>query len=71
MKDLEEVIRERAYHLWIVDGRQDGNADGHWLAAQREVLESSLAHVAANGSKKIASKAKKTVAPRRKKNQAA
>jgi DUF2934 family protein len=42
MQDLEQAIRERAYHLWILEGCQEGNADGHWLAAQREVLASSL-----------------------------
>ena len=42
MQDLEQAIRERAYHLWIEKGCQDGNAETHWLAAQREVLASSL-----------------------------
>ena len=42
MHDLEQAIRERAYHLWVANGRQDGNAEAHWLAAQREVLASSL-----------------------------
>jgi hypothetical protein len=36
--DLEQSIRERAYHLWREGGCQDGHADTHWLAAQREVL---------------------------------
>ncbi len=42
MQDLEQAIRERAYHLWVADGYRDGNADAHWLAAQREILTSSL-----------------------------
>jgi len=42
MQDLEQTIRERAYHFWIADGRRDGNADAHWLDAQREVLATSL-----------------------------
>ena len=42
MQDLEQAIRERAYHLWIEEGCQDGKAEAHWLAAQREVLASSL-----------------------------
>jgi len=42
MQDLEQAIRERAYQLWMEEGRQDGNADAHWLAAQREILASSL-----------------------------
>jgi hypothetical protein len=42
MQDLEHAIRERAYHLWIADGRPEGNADGYWLSAQREILATSL-----------------------------
>jgi DUF2934 family protein len=42
MQDLEQTIRERAYHLWIADGCREGNAEGHWLSAQREVLAKSL-----------------------------
>jgi len=39
---LEEAIRERAYHLWIADGRPDGKADIYWLNAQRELLAISV-----------------------------
>jgi hypothetical protein len=42
MQDLEQAIRERAYHLWMEEGCQDGHAEAHWLAAQRDVLASSL-----------------------------
>ena len=42
MPNLEEAIRERAYHLWIADGQPDGNADAYWLSAQREILTTSL-----------------------------
>ena len=42
MRDLEQAIRERAYHLWVADGCPNGNAEVHWLSAQREVLASSL-----------------------------
>jgi hypothetical protein len=38
MQNLEEAIRERAYHLWMADGRPDGNSDAYWLNAQREIL---------------------------------
>jgi hypothetical protein len=62
MQDMEQAIRERAYHLWIADGRPDGSADHHWLAAQREVLAASLGDlVGKKASKgKTASKAKRT-----------
>ena len=46
MQDLEQSIRERAYHLWIADGCRDGWADTHWLAAQRKVLARSLGGIA-------------------------
>jgi hypothetical protein len=46
MQNLEQSIRERAYHLWIADGCRDGWADTHWLAAQREVLAISLGGIA-------------------------
>ena len=42
MSDLEQAIRERAYHLWIADGRPEGNADVYWLTAQRDILARSL-----------------------------
>jgi hypothetical protein len=42
MQDIEKNIRERAYHLWLESGCQDGSADAHWLEAQREILSASL-----------------------------
>jgi hypothetical protein len=45
MQDIEQTIRERAYHLWLESGRQDGSADAHWLAAQRDVLDASLGEI--------------------------
>jgi hypothetical protein len=42
MQNLDEAIRERAYHLWIADGRPDGRADAFWLDAQREILTTSF-----------------------------
>jgi len=42
MQDLEHAIRERAYHLWVADGRPEGNPDVYWLSAQREILATSL-----------------------------
>jgi len=45
MQDLEQAIREQAYHLWVAGGRRDGEADAHWLVAQREVLSASLGQI--------------------------
>jgi hypothetical protein len=42
MPNLEETIRERAYHLWIADGQPQGQPDVYWLNAQREILTTSL-----------------------------
>ena len=42
MPNLEEAIRERAYHLWIADGQPEGQADIYWLNAQREILTTSV-----------------------------
>jgi hypothetical protein len=40
---LEHRIRQRAYEIWRAQGQTDGNADEHWLAAEREVLSSVIA----------------------------
>ena len=68
MQDLEQAIRERAYHLWIESGREDGNADGHWLVAQHEVGPfvgfDEMAHVTVGEPGKSA-KPKKARAPRK------
>ena len=58
MQDLNQAIRERAYHLWIESGCEDGNADAHWLAAQREILSTSLAEISRVGDTKPAKSAK-------------
>jgi Protein of unknown function (DUF2934) len=35
---LHHRIRERAYQLWNAAGRVHGQAERHWLAAERDVL---------------------------------
>jgi hypothetical protein len=42
MQNLEQAIREHAYHLWVADGCRDGAADTYWLSAQRELLNAAL-----------------------------
>jgi Protein of unknown function (DUF2934) len=34
----EEVIRQRAYQLYVEGGRREGHAREDWLQAEREVL---------------------------------
>jgi len=36
--NLEHRIRELAYEIWTAHGCINGQADQHWLAAEREVL---------------------------------
>src|SRR5262249_48706392 len=40
-QSLENRIRERAYEIWTAHGCIDGQADQHWLAAEREILASA------------------------------
>jgi hypothetical protein len=68
MQDIEQTIRDRAYHLWLESGCQDGNSDGHWLAAQREILSASLAEL--GHVPKSTKAAKPKAAPRKKKRAA-
>lgn len=36
MDDLRTTtIRERAYALWVAEGRPDGRADAHWKHAEQ------------------------------------
>jgi Protein of unknown function (DUF2934) len=42
MQNLEQAIRERAYHLWMAAGCHEGSADAYWLSAQREILTASV-----------------------------
>jgi hypothetical protein len=36
--NLQNQIRERAYEIWNAAGRLHGQAEQHWLAAEREIL---------------------------------
>jgi hypothetical protein len=42
MPSLEQAIRERAYHLWVADGRPVGQSDIYWLTAQRDILAAAV-----------------------------
>ncbi|MGE5547479.1 MAG: DUF2934 domain-containing protein [Solirubrobacterales bacterium] len=33
----EELIRERAYHIWLREGCPDGRAEDHWQMARTEL----------------------------------
>jgi Protein of unknown function (DUF2934) len=64
-QSLENQIRERAYHLWEAGGYQDGAADQHWLAAEREVLASFAASTSLRESPAPSKTGRKTTKPRR------
>ena len=34
----EDLIRERAYGIWIAEGRPDGREHAHWERARHELL---------------------------------
>ena len=61
---LGQRIRQRAYEIWEALGRPDGDSDQHWLDAERELLEASMAPLARPVAKK-ASAPRKT--PRQRK----
>jgi hypothetical protein len=39
--NLTDRIRERAYQIWCANGCRDGEADQHWLTAEREILQTT------------------------------
>ena len=45
-QSLENRIRERAYEIWVAHGYVHGQADQHWLAAEREILAASTVALA-------------------------
>jgi len=46
LRSPENRIRERAHEIWTAHGCIDGQADEHWLAAEREILTESTATLA-------------------------
>jgi Protein of unknown function (DUF2934) len=73
MENLEEAIRERAYQLWVADGRPEGNPDNYWLNAQREMLAHSADRAVTEESPVVAAKPDKAkiARPRKSKRNAA
>ena len=46
-QSLHHYIRQRAYEKWNASERVDGQADQHWLAAEREVLAEMTSYTCA------------------------
>jgi hypothetical protein len=40
-RNLNDRIRERAYEIWFAAGCRDGEAEQHWLTAEREILHAA------------------------------
>ena len=58
----DEAIQERAYHIWVREGRPHGRDFEHWVQAQ---VELEAEQRASNGNGAVAPKAKaKAAAPR-------
>lgn len=55
--NLTHRIRERAYEIWAANGCRDGEADRHWLAAEREILTIAPARAPAAAKRPSAKKA--------------
>jgi hypothetical protein len=51
MADSEQLIRERAYQLWMAEGCPEGRADFHWHVAREQVLASLRAPASRAASK--------------------
>ena len=34
---LADRIRERAFHIWLEEGKPDGRDEAHWLEAEKEL----------------------------------
>jgi hypothetical protein len=59
MPNREELIRERAYHLWEQEGCPDGRADLHWCMAAEQIVDQNAGSPVAT-----AKRSKKENAPR-------
>jgi hypothetical protein len=37
-RDMEERIRERAYYIWLQEGRPEGRDKEHWELAKAQIV---------------------------------
>jgi hypothetical protein len=49
MTDPEHKIRDRAYALWVEDGRPHGREHAHWEQASREIADEDRTGAAPSG----------------------
>ena len=60
----EQSTRERAYALWMESGCEEGQADRHWLQAERELAAQLACAATAPANTVKASKAKTIASPK-------
>ncbi len=60
---LEQQIRERAYHLWLLDGCPHDRADEYWFSAERQAL--ALASEPVKAKKRATAKRAEALEPSR------
>jgi len=60
--DRHERITERAYQIWVAEGRVHGRHDEHWRRAEHEIAEEELRVAAALANR--AARATKTTRQR-------
>ena len=58
--DRQERISERAYHIWVAEGRIHGRHEEHWHRAEREIAEEELRLAAAMDARAARSRAQPT-----------
>jgi hypothetical protein len=63
--DFEQRVRERAYELWVQEGRPSGRDAEHWLRSEEATRAELAAAALAKMSKPKAAPRKKASAPRR------
>ncbi|MGQ4273066.1 DUF2934 domain-containing protein [Terrihabitans sp. B22-R8] len=47
--DKDELIRQRAYEIWVAQGQPEGQESEHWAQARREIESESPPEPDANG----------------------
>ena len=63
MLNTDQIIRERAYHLWMQEGCPEGRADYHWHLAHQEVLSSLSRPAAPERRKRVPAAKRAAVTP--------
>ncbi len=49
-RNKEDWMSERAYSLWLAEGRPEGRGQAHWQQAAREFAQLELTRASADGS---------------------